>query len=260
MDLQQAINDCIDAGGGRVSIPAGKYEITTPLAIPRFTKDWMGALTPAVSLIGEGVNATVIYTNDPDCDLLVICSSNVWVSGMLLQGSQQATGKGRGIVVSDATNGSVLSRIHLSDLYIAATPRESLYIPDGYPHLVNQPAYDRISVACDYERVTFDSNLVLDSGLVYIGKWNTTQRFTACHFTNFKRHALLLNGADTTSCRDCIFEAGDNTKPYVEGIGAVATLLDHCYFEDHIGSAVFTAHDKASKGWAESNLTQRRRA
>ena len=257
MDIQQAILDCIAAGGGRVQIPTGTYRLETGLVIPRIDYP-VQVLTPAVELVGEGVNATTIYTLVPDVDLLTIARPNVRVSGMLLQGAA-VQGTGRGVVISDPVNGSVLSRIALSDVYIAATGCEALYVPDGFPHLLAQPAYDRISVCCSYDRVTFDSNLGAD--LVRLGRFNTTHRFTQCNFTNFKGHALLLNGADTTSLRDCNLEAGDNSKPWVEGIAAPATLLDHVYAEDHRPggtSAVFTKHDKQSTGWDERDCTFRR--
>ena len=258
MDIQQAINDCLAQGGGRARVPAGAYRLDAGLFIPREPVHPIPVLTPAVELCGDGINATVIYTLLPEVDLLTIARSNVRVSGMLLQGAATA-GPGRGVVVSDPVNGSVLSRVSLSDVYIAATGAESLYVPDGYPHLVNQPAYDRISVCCSYDRVTFDSNLGGD--LVRLGRFNTTHRFTQCNFTNFKGHALLLNGADTTSLRDCNLENGDNTKPWVEGVAAQATLLDHVYAEDHRPngtSAVFTKRDKQSTGWDERDCTFRR--
>jgi hypothetical protein len=261
-ELQDAINACIAEGGGRVFVDplTPKIMLVEPLVFPADPRPQIPVLTPVVELVGTGIAATTIYTLDPDIDLLHIARSNVRVSGMLLQGGQ-GVGAGRGVVISDPVNGSVIHGVRLSDVYIAATGREALLIPDGWPHLLGQPSYDQISVGCSYDRVTLDSNQGGD--LAYIGKWNTLHRFTQCRFTNFKGRALYLNGADTTSLRDCAIENGDNTKPWVECVGAVATLLDHVYMEDHRPNgtlAVFNKHDKASTGWDDPHCTYRRRA
>ena len=256
-DIDAACSPSTGGGGGIIHVPAGIYLLSEGL---RFWDTDNPNLSAQVTLQGDGINSTVIYTNTPNIDLLTVARSHVSLRGIYFQGSQHREGVGRGIVVSNPTNGKVLSSVHLEDVYVAATEREALYVPDGFPHLVSEPAYDRISVMSSFLRCWFDSNLVPDSGLAYIGRWNTNHRFTECTFTNFKGRALYLHGADTTSCRDCIFEAGDNTKPYVEGVGAVATLLDHCYFEDHatvLPYAQFTAHDRASKNWAEPYCTYR---
>lgn len=261
MDIQAAIAAACDPSsgsyGGVVHVPSGIYLLDSGL---RFPGNDNPNLNAQVTLQGDGINSTVIYTNTPNLDLVTVARSHVSIKGIYFQGSQQQ-GTGRGIVISNPVNGKVLDSIHLEDVYVAATEREALYVPDGFPHLLSQPAYDRISVVTSYLRCWFDSNMVADSGLAYIGRWNTTHRFTECQFTNFKGRAVCLHGADGTSFRDCIFEAGDNSRPYVEGVGATSTLLDHCWFEDHATSsplAVFTKHDKASSNWVERDLIQRR--
>jgi len=258
-DIQRAIDACTAGGGGRVRIPGGAYRLDVGLVMPAIAYA-IPVLTPAVTLEGDGVNVTVIHTLDPVVDLLRIERSNVTVKGMLLQGSQGA-GKGRGVVIKDATNGAVVSGIHMENVYVAATGQHALDVPEGFPHLLGQPAYDQVAVACTYDRCVFDSNLAPGSDLVRIGRWNTLQRFTGCRFTNFKGSALLLDGADATSCRDCAFENGDNSRPWVDGYSAPATLLDHCYFEDHASPSVakFTRHDRVSTGWAERDCMFRRR-
>lgn len=257
-DINAAIRQCLAEGGGRVYAPRQTYELQSGLIFPRDPVPAIPVLSPAVELFGDGINVTTVYTNEPDVDLVTIARSNVTIRRMLLQGARSADSTGRGVVISDPINGSVLHGVRLEDVYIAATGGSALCVPDGYPHLLNQPAFDRIAVGCSYDRVTFDSNLGAGD-LVTIGRCNTLHRFTQCHFTNFKARALFLNGADTTTLRDCAFENGDSTKPWIQGIGAAATLIDHAYFEDHVGNAVFTKHDRASTGWAEPNCTFRTR-
>jgi len=251
VDIQAAI----DSGANVINVPAGVHLLDAGLVIPALNRDLPAGLEPGLIIQGEGAGSTIIYTNTPNLDLLTIARSNVSLRDLRLQGSLQS-GAGRGIVISDPVNGRVLSNIRLADLYISATEREALYVPDGFPHQTLQPAYDRISVVCSYDRVTFAANAAGD--LAYIGGWNTTHRFSQCSFTDFHGRALYLRGCESSSCRDCNFEAGDNTKPWVEGRGALYTLLDRCRFEDHRGGAVFTAHDKASQGWVERDLIQRR--
>jgi len=262
MTLQERIYAACDpstgAGGGVVSV-SGINLITEGLVFPGNDNPNLNA---QVTLQGDGINSTVIYTNTPNLDLLTVARNNVKLSGIYFQGSQHRQGTGRGIVISNPVNGKIVANMIMEDCYVAATEREALYAPDGFPHLLAQPAYDRISVIASYLRCWFDSNLTDGSDLVYVGQWNTHHRFNECQFVNFKGRALYLNGCDSTSCRDCIFEAGDNTKPYVEGRGALSTLLDHCRFEDHAVAparlAVFTAHDRASTEWRERDLIKRR--
>jgi hypothetical protein len=257
--LQDLIDEALANGWGEVEVPAGTHLLDRGLVIPAGDRSLPVGMEPGLTLWGQGRGSTIVYTNTPNIDLLTCSRSNVAILGMRMQGSQQREGTGRGIVISDPVNGRVLSNIRLADLYVCATEREALCIPDGFPHLLGQPAYDRIAIECSYDRVTFAANGGGD--LVYIGAWNTHHRFTQCASTDFRGRALFLNGADSTSCRDCVFEAGDNTKPYVEGRGAISTLLDHCRYEDHATTgpfAVFTAHDRASKGWVDRDPIPRR--
>jgi hypothetical protein len=259
--LQERIYAACDpstGGGGGVVSVSGINLLSEGLIFPGNDNPNLNA---QVTLQGDGINSTVIYTNTPNLDLVTIARNNVKLRGIYFQGSQQQQGTGRGIVISNPVNGKVVTNTSMEDCYVAATEREALYAPDGFPHLLAQPAYDRISVIASYLRCWFDSNLTPGSDLAYIGQWNTHHRFTECQFVNFKGRALYLNGCDSTSCRDCNFEAGDNSKPYVEGRGALSTLLDHCRFEDHAITsplATFTVHDRASKGWVERDLIKAR--
>jgi hypothetical protein len=259
IDLQGAI-DAAWQDGGEIEVPSGVHELQAGLIFRHL--DPYPDITPNITLRGHGLGNTTIKCYVPGADLLTIARSNVHFKGINFQGSQLSQGGGRGIVINDPVNGVVLRDIHMEDCRIQATEREALYVPTGWPHLLAQPLYDRISILCTFNRCWFQRNLVPGSDLAYIGKWNTLYRFTECTFTDFKGRGLFLNGADTTSCRDCVFEGGDNTAPYVEARETQAGLLDHCYFEDDMMEgprAVFVKTDRYSRdhGWAAPNCTYR---
>lgn len=258
-DIQKTIDLALASKAGKVYIPSGTYELSAGLIIPRPLNN-EGLLTPGVELEGDGISNTIIYTNNPNIDVLTIQRSNTSIKNIRFQGSQ-TQGQGRGIVISDPTNGVVLGNIHLEDLYISATSQHALFIPDGYPHLLGEPFYDQISILCSYERCVFDSNVSEGSDLVYVGKWNTTHRFDQCNFSNFKGFALNLHEADAVGLTECIFEAGDNTKAYVNIDGCTAGHMNGCYFEDHDEGPAktrFVSLDMASHGWGIDHCTFRR--
>lgn len=260
--IQAAIDACAASlrGGGIVHVPPGAWVLNSGLV---FADNPSPNLIPQITLAGDGINVTTIYTNTPNVDLVTIARSNVHLKGIYFQGSQQSAGTGRGIVISNPINGRVLNGIHMEDIQVAATEREALFVPDGFPHDVSRPRFDGISILCTYDRCWFDSNLAPAAQLVYLGAWNTLHRFTHCNFTNFKGRAVRIAGMDTVSMRECLFEAGDNASDWVVAAGSMAGSLDRCYFEDH-GEATaptyFVRIGAQSHGWDVNRCTFRRHA
>src|SRR6185369_7150965 len=84
-DIDAACSPSTGGGGGIIHVPAGIYLLSEGL---RFWDTDNPNLSAQVTLQGDGINSTVIYTNTPNIDLLTVARSHVSLRGIYFQGSQ----------------------------------------------------------------------------------------------------------------------------------------------------------------------------
>jgi hypothetical protein len=232
--VQDSINACIRGGGGVVYFSAGVYTLPTTgnatLDI-RPNHDKASGRTPAITLLGDGVDVSIIRTTRPDT-LLAIRGDNVTIEGLTFEGAGASGAAFPGIVIGDNSDNAlpsyqqhVLSHLTVRNCMVRSTGGSALqFLP--YPDL---------SIECTLDDVRFRSNS--SDTLVKVGYGNTTIRFQNCEFTRFPVTAVAVTGADGIQFTQCVFEGenGDNGSFFYAN-RSVNCGIERGWFEDDPGA------------------------
>jgi hypothetical protein len=240
--IQSTIDSCAAAGGGVVYFPPGVYQLPAGNAIYlRRSPDGRSLRTPGITLLGDGIDVSVIRTTVSDT-ILEIMKYNVTLQGLTFECPDTAGAPAPGIVLGDRSDDAlspysqhVMSHLRVRDCLVRST---------NGPAFVALP-YPDLSIECEFSHCCFRTNF--RDTLVKIGYGNTTFAFNECEFVGFPVTAVSVRGADGIHFTNCVFEGerGDN-GPFFYADEAVNCSIVGGWFEDDPGLA---GKGRASSQW-----------
>jgi hypothetical protein len=226
--LQEAI-DALPAGvGGRLTIPAGTFELPSTLMLPK---------DKSVHLEGAGIGRTILTSADPGMDMIHVKGNECTLRGFTLRGpggTSSSETAGRGVVVgtlaADEPAGS-LNYLRMIDVRVEATAGWSLYYI-GHTDTGAQ-LYRSLAIWNTVQGCEFVNNGAF--GLLRMGHSCTTTVFRDCLFGGARGYSTHVTYGDQVHFDNCTFEGSDDTQPYMKLVRCISSRISACRFEHHGG-------------------------
>ena len=226
--LQAAI-DALPAGvGGKLTIPAGTFELTSTLVLPKDKR---------VHLEGAGIGRTILTSADPSMDMIHVKGSECTLKGFTLRGpggasSSEAAGRGVvvGMLAADEPEGP-LNYLRMIDVRVEATSGWTLYFIghlDTGAELGKSFAIWNAIQGCE-----FVNNGAF--GLLRMGHSCTTTMFRDCLLGGARGYSAYIMNGDQIQFDNCTLEGSDDTQPYMKLVRCFSSRISACRFEHHGG-------------------------
>ncbi len=226
--LQAAIDALPDGVGGKLTIPAGTFELTSTLVLPQ---------GKSVHLEGAGIGRTILTSADAAMDMIHVKGNECTLKGFTLRGpggTATSETSGRGVVVgllaADEPEGS-LNYLRMFDMRVEATAGWSLYFighTDDGAELGKSLAVWNTIQGCE-----FVNNGAF--GLLRMGHSCTTTMFRDCLFGGARGYSAHIAYGDQIQFDNCTLEGSDDTQPYMKLVRCISSRISACRFEHHGG-------------------------
>jgi len=196
---------------------------------------------PTIHLFGDGPDNTIIEraSGAATFDLLTIRRGFTTVVGMTFDGGVGSASSGHGIVIGEVhvpgvNDGRVYRRIQLRNNVVRNCAQLGLYVRGGLAAGQPENLQPPISIQGSYTDCIFGGN---KSTAILIEKRNTTHFFRGCVVTDFKGHAVHLDGCDGVNFSSARFVQNlTGATEFAYLTGARACHFDGCWFEETDGT------------------------
>jgi len=208
--INQRINECAEDGGGRVVLPAGRFELSGRILFPAVRQPLPYKPVPSVELAGAGIGATILEGEGLGID---VNRSYTRIADLAMEYTQ-------GIRVYPEATAPVVRNLRLERVAITDTSGIALQFYRG--------SYEAVILSTIAD-CAFGGNA--GGPIVRIGLGCTTLRFERSSFTEFAV-GVELSGARGISFDRCHWEGNRGAKPYLAIANCEDVSVCGAWFEE----------------------------